>query len=168
MKKRTFVILGVLALVLGVAAGAMAYSKTTRLATCVVTPGCTFETVVENVSGAQVSVEDLTTTDDVTVGDDITVTGDLKVGNGTPGLTLNGEDAYVEGTFEVDGSVQFDGAVTCNAALILQTGTTLPAACTQGQLFHDTDSDDCADTGGGDGALCICKSSNTWALVVNM
>jgi len=27
--------------------------------------------------------------------------------------------------------------------------------------------DDCADTGGGDGALCICKTTNTWALIAN-
>lgn len=38
--------------------------------------------------------------------------GNLKVGNGTPGVALDGEDAYVEGTLEVDGAAQFDGAVT--------------------------------------------------------
>jgi hypothetical protein len=43
------------------------------------------------------------------------LTGNLKVGNGTPDVTLNGEDAYVEGTFEVDGAARFDGAVTANA-----------------------------------------------------
>lgn len=36
----------------------------------------------------------------------------LKVGNGTPTTTMNGEDAYVEGTFEVDGAVGLDGSVT--------------------------------------------------------
>jgi len=41
-----------------------------------------------------------------------TTTGNLTVGNGTPGVTLNGEDGYIEGTFEVDGAVQLDGAVT--------------------------------------------------------
>ena len=39
-------------------------------------------------------------------------TGNLKVGNGTPDVALNGEDAYVEGTFETDGNARFDGAVT--------------------------------------------------------
>jgi hypothetical protein len=44
--------------------------------------------------------------------DDVTVTnGDLKVGDGTPGVTQDGEDAYIEGTLEVDGAAQFDGAV---------------------------------------------------------
>ncbi len=38
------------------------------------------------------------------------VTGNLKVGNGTPGVTLDGEDAYIEGALEVDGGLQFDGA----------------------------------------------------------
>ena len=37
------------------------------------------------------------------------LTGNLQVGNGVPGVTLNGEDVYVEGTFEVDGAQQFDG-----------------------------------------------------------
>jgi hypothetical protein len=40
------------------------------------------------------------------------LTGNLAVGNGSPGVTLNGEDAYVEGTFEVDGAAQFDGTLT--------------------------------------------------------
>lgn len=39
------------------------------------------------------------------------LTGNLKVGNGTQGLTLNGNDAYVTGTFEVDGATQLDGGV---------------------------------------------------------
>lgn len=52
-------------------------------------------------------------------------------------------------------------------SLELPNGTTLPATCSVGNVFHDTDSDDCADTGSGDGALCICKSTDTWALVSN-
>ena len=47
-------------------------------------------------------------------------------------------------------------------------GTTLPAACVTGQVFYDTDSDDCADTGGGDGCICFCKTTNTWAIVQNI
>jgi hypothetical protein len=39
------------------------------------------------------------------------LTGCLKVGDGSPGLTLSEEDAYVEGTFEVDGTVRLDGVV---------------------------------------------------------
>lgn len=40
------------------------------------------------------------------------LTGNLKVGNGTPDVTLNGEDTYIEGTLEVDGAVRFDGVLT--------------------------------------------------------
>lgn len=42
----------------------------------------------------------------------LNLSDDLKIGNGTPGVTLDGEDAYIEGTLEVDGAVTFDGAVT--------------------------------------------------------
>jgi len=42
------------------------------------------------------------------------LTGNLKVGGGSEGVALNGQDAYVTGTFEVDGAVQLDGAVTLN------------------------------------------------------
>ncbi len=52
------------------------------------------------------------------------VTGNFKVGAGTPTVSLNGEDAYVTGTFEVDGAVRFD-----NATLTLRgIAYTLPAA----------------------------------------
>lgn len=51
--------------------------------------------------------------------------------------------------------------------LELPNATALPATCTVGELFHDTDSNDCINTGGGDGALCICKTTNTWALISN-
>lgn len=34
----------------------------------------------------------------------------LKVGNGTPTVTQNGEDMYVEGTFEVDSAVRLDSS----------------------------------------------------------
>ncbi len=37
--------------------------------------------------------------------------GNLKVGNGTPDLTLSAEDAYVEGTLEVDGAVRHDSTL---------------------------------------------------------
>lgn len=64
-----------------------------------------------------ISVDDVTASDDVSVGDDLTVSGDLSVGNGTPNTTLNGEDAYIEGTFEVDGALNLDGAVDMDSTL---------------------------------------------------
>lgn len=53
------------------------------------------------------------------------------------------------------------------AKLEIPNGTTIPATCTVGEIFDDTNSNDCIDSGGGDGALCICKSTNTWALISN-
>jgi len=49
-------------------------------------------------------------------------TGNLMVGNGTPDVTQNGEDAYIEGTFEVDGAATFDGSITANSTIAI-TGT---------------------------------------------
>jgi hypothetical protein len=53
------------------------------------------------------------------------------------------------------------------AGLNLPHGTTIPATCAVGDVYLDTDSDDCADTGAGDGALCICGSTNVWKLISN-
>lgn len=51
------------------------------------------------------------------------LTGNLKVGNGTEDTTLNGEDAYIEGTLEVDGAANFDGSVDIDGALTSATGS---------------------------------------------
>lgn len=50
------------------------------------------------------------------------ITGNLKVGNGTPDTSLDGEDAYVEGTLEVDGAANFDGAIDIDGDLTSATG----------------------------------------------
>src|SRR3990167_8083174 len=49
------------------------------------------------------------------------LTGNLKVGNGTPGVSLDGEDAYIEGTLEVDGATTLDGAL--DVASTIQAGS---------------------------------------------
>lgn len=70
---------------------------------------------------------------------DLSVTGDLKVGNGTPSVTQNGEDAYIEGTFEVDGAARFDGQVTFTTYPIIPTvdiAVTSPTIA--GQLARST------------------------------
>lgn len=52
-------------------------------------------------------------------GDGLNVlTGNLKVGNGTPGTTLDGEDVYIEGTLEVDGAIRFDGQLSTTSPKI--------------------------------------------------
>jgi hypothetical protein len=63
--------------------------------------------------------------------------------------------------------VVFGGLNMGAGTLELPNGTDLPATCNVGEIWHDTDDDACADAGGGDGALCICKSADTWALVSN-
>ena len=59
-----------------------------------------------------------------TVGTNFSTTGNLTVGDGTPTVTMDGEDSYVEGTFEVDGASRFDGAVTVGASGITFSDTT--------------------------------------------
>jgi len=66
----------------------------------------------------------LTASGDFTLGDDLAITGDLKVGNGTPTVTQDGEDAYIEGQFEVDGEAQFDGAIDANSTVQIDGATT--------------------------------------------
>lgn len=72
-------------------------------------------------------------------------------------ITSAGVMQMASGSFIDAGGAKFE----------LPNGTALPATCLQGELFHDTDSNDCVNTGGGDGALCICKTTNTWALISN-
>jgi hypothetical protein len=50
------------------------------------------------------------------------LTGNLKVGSGTPGLTLNGDDAYITGTLEADGNADLGGTLTLGADVVLSRG----------------------------------------------
>jgi hypothetical protein len=68
-------------------------------------------------------------------------------------------------TVQIAGGKRLD---VSSGLLTIPKGNTIPATCTQGEIYHDLNSNDCVDTGGGDGALCSCKSTNTWALIVNM
>lgn len=51
------------------------------------------------------------------------VTGNLAVGNGTPDVTLDGEDAYINGTLEVDGASRFDGDTVINNQLTINAAS---------------------------------------------
>jgi hypothetical protein len=66
----------------------------------------------------------LTVSQWVTESTDLALSGNLAVGNGTPTITQDGEDAYVEGQFEVDGEAQFDGAIDANGAVAIDGGLT--------------------------------------------
>lgn len=50
------------------------------------------------------------------------VTGNLKVGGGTEDVTLNGNDGYVTGTFEVDGTTRFDADMALNDQILATMG----------------------------------------------
>jgi len=68
-------------------------------------------------------------------------TGNLKVGNGTPSFTFNGEDAYIESTFEVAGNANLNGSVRDNGGILTLgdkvdiTGTLRAAAAA---IFNST------------------------------
>ena len=47
------------------------------------------------------------------------LTGNLNIGNGTPGETINGEDLYVEGISEFDGTANFDGAIDLDGSITI-------------------------------------------------
>lgn len=79
-------------------------------------------------------------------------TGNLKVGNGSESVTLNGEDAYIEGTFENAGGATFTGNTTFTGAANLFT---LGAA-----EYVKIDADSTAHTGTA-GALDINFDSKT-------
>ncbi len=51
------------------------------------------------------------------------LTGNFFIGNGTPGETINGEDLYVEGISEFDGTANFDGAVDLDGTITVGSTT---------------------------------------------
>lgn len=89
----------------------------------------------------------------ISTGGSVTATGNLIIGNGTPGVTQNGEDGYIKGTFEVDGASQFDGAVTANGNVIIPIGSvSVPSVAFSGDSntgFYSTGADNLSITVGG-------------------
>ena len=49
--------------------------------------------------------------------DNNTFSGSVAVGDGTPSVTQDGEDLYVNDQFEVDGEAQFDGTIDANSTV---------------------------------------------------
>lgn len=52
---------------------------------------------------------------------------------------------------------------TTGGKFIMPNGTDLPATCTVGELFLDTNDVACADADVGTGAVCACMQTNVWA-----
>lgn len=88
---------------------------------------------------------------------------DLKVGNGTPSVTLNGEDAYVEGTFESDGAARFDGAIALNGAATL-AGAITQAVDSAENIGMLPTIDSAAIITSTNGALWTVGASEKWAV----
>ncbi len=103
--------------------------------------------------------------------DAITLTGDTTIGAGASNNVIvnsNTWDVSAAGVASGLTGVTSTGTVDFSGATLeVPNGTDLPATCSVGMIFHETDDDACADAAGGDGALCICKSANTWAAVAN-
>ena len=56
------------------------------------------------------------------------VTGNFRVGDGTADVALDGEDAYVEDTLEVDGLLRLDGTLDANWTANIQGALTLQSS----------------------------------------
>jgi hypothetical protein len=91
--------------------------------------------------------------------------GNLRVGNGTsPDVTLNGEDAYIEGTLEVDGAVRLDNLST--NGLVTVSGGVLSSSTTIGSTYITNDDLDFIDFQNAldlDANLTIAQTTYTWA-----
>jgi hypothetical protein len=100
--------------------------------------------------------------------------GDMSVGavddifflnNGTTALALDAGSSSAIFTSDI---TLANSAVVINAGgglMEVPNRGTLPSTCNTGEILLDVNSDDCANTGSGDGALCLCKTTNTWVLL---
>ena len=91
-----------------------------------------------------------------TITSDADVTGATVASITAANLVDKSANEAISGTWDYSGG-----------SILIPNGTTIPGTCAVGQMYQDTNSDDCADTGGGDGALCLCKTTNNWALISN-
>ncbi len=88
----------------------------------------------------------------------------LDIDTATTGnFRVNGTAEYIWNATKFDFSTNI--ADMSAGTALMPKGTALPATCSVGSYFQDTDSNDCANTAGGDGAVCACKAANTWALL---
>ena len=68
-------------------------------------------------------------------------TGNVKVGDGTNDTTLNGEDAYIEGTLEIDGAINADSTADFASTVVvngtLQADTITETTASAGVLIEN-------------------------------
>ena len=62
------------------------------------------------------------------------LTGNVIVGNGSPGVAQDGEDLYVEGALEVDGTLYADGSVDIDGTTTMRSDVTVGAVTDGGNL----------------------------------
>lgn len=95
----------------GAVSGVTGYSQTSGAFSATGLSSGSISVTGASLALATVTSGDITATTATGTGLFNVVTGNLKVGNGSPTITQDGEDAYVEGTFEVDGVSTFGGNV---------------------------------------------------------
>lgn len=88
--------------------------------------------------------------------------GNLTVGNGSPGQTLNGEDAYIEGLLEVDGAAYLDGGLTFGTALIPSAADTLNIGSTAAEIANLYLGDSAVIYGQNDQSNTLTSSATGW------
>ena len=122
-------------------------------------------TIAANAVGSSEITDSSITTDDIAA--NTIAAGDIATNAVTTDEIL--DNTITGGDLATNIGITTTGAVNLGEAASFEVpnGTDLPATCAIGQLFHDTDSNDCANTAAGDGALCICKTANTWVLLFN-
>jgi hypothetical protein len=93
------------------------------------------------------------------------ITGNLWVGNGTPGTaSMDGEDFYVNGDSEFDGTVQFDGVATFSSVPVINSASITLRNNETFSLAHDSNNaaDDLTiDLTGATDSSIILNSSGT-------
>jgi hypothetical protein len=129
-------------------------------------------------------------TDWITITDSLYISDNLKVGDGTPSTTLNGEDAYIEGTLEADGAVNFDSSLNVQGSVVFQNdvsvddklnldellvtvggdGEDVPGSSLWGTFIHYTCTQNVTRTfsvaGGTAGDLLLVTNISTYTLVI--
>jgi len=108
---------------------------------------------------------------DINENSDANYTLSLTMSNGNRALGLAG-DLSVEASSVINQDLSTDATGVVfgsqdmgSGTFEIPNGTDLPATCSIGQIFQDTNDDSCADIDGGDGAVCVCRSADVWALL---